>query len=142
MVNAGGHVLVDERTLWPEGKYVTTHLIVSTAFLQAHPDVVKNLIKGELAATDYLNSNATTAQATVANEITRITGSSISPDVLATAWGNLTFTMDPIASSLQKSADAAKELGFLDTSDLTGIYDLTLLNQVLSEAGKPTITQP
>jgi sulfonate transport system substrate-binding protein len=142
MVNAGGHVLVDERTLWPEGKYVTTHLIVSTAFLQAHPDVVKNLIKGELAATDYLNGNATAAQATVANEITRITGSSISPDVLATAWGNLTFTMDPIASSLQKSADAAKELGFLDTSNLTGIYDLTLLNQVLSEAGKPTITQP
>ena len=142
MINAGGHVLVDERTLWPEGKYVTTHLIVSTAFLQAHPDVVKNLIKGELAATDYLNSNATAAQATVANEITRITGSSISPDVLATAWGNLTFTMDPIATSLQKSADAAKELGFLDTSDLTGIYDLTLLNQVLSEAGKPTITQP
>jgi ABC-type nitrate/sulfonate/bicarbonate transport system substrate-binding protein len=54
MIQAGGHVLVDERTLWPEGKYVTTHLIVSTAFLQAHPDVVKNLIKGELAATDYV----------------------------------------------------------------------------------------
>jgi len=142
MVNAGGHVLVDERTLWPEGKYVTTQLIVSTTFLQAHPDAIKNLIKGEMAATDYLNSNATAAQGTVANEITRITGSSISPDVLATAWGNLTFTMDPIASSLQKSADAAKELGFLDTSDLKGIYDLTLLNDVLSEAGKPTITQP
>ena len=142
MIQAGGHVLVDERTLWPDGKYVTTHLIVSTAFLQANPDVVKNLIKGELAATDYLNSNATAAQSTVANEITRITGSSISTDVLATAWGNLTFTTDPIASSLQESADAAKELGFLDTSDLKGIYDLTLLNQVLSEAGKPTITTP
>ncbi len=142
MINAGGHVLVDERTLWPEGKYVTTHLIVNTTFLQAHPDVIKNLIKGEMATTDYVNSNASAAQSTVSNEITRITGSSMSPDVLATAWGNLTFTMDPIASSLQKSADAAKELGFLDTSDLKGIYDLTLLNQVLSEAGKPTITQP
>jgi sulfonate transport system substrate-binding protein len=142
MINAGGHVLVDEGTLWAEGKYVTTHLIVSTTFLQAHPDVIKNLIKGEMAATDFVNSNASAAQSTVSNEITRITGSSMSPDVLATAWGNLTFTMDPIASSLQKSAEAAKELGFLDTSDLKGIYDLTLLNQVLSEAGKPTITQP
>src|SRR4029079_2719318 len=47
MVNAGGHFLVDERTLWPEGKYVTTQLIVSTTFLQAHPDAIKNLIKGE-----------------------------------------------------------------------------------------------
>ena len=142
MINAGGHVLVDERDLWPEGKYVTTHLIVSTTFLQAHPDVVKKLIQGELAATDFVNSNGPAAQSTVANEITRITGSSISSDVLATAWGNLTFTLDPIASSLQTSADDAKELGFLDTSDLKGIYDLTLLNQVLSEAGRPTIAVP
>jgi NitT/TauT family transport system substrate-binding protein len=142
MVKAGGHVLVDERSLWPDGRYVTTHLIVSTTFLQAHPDVVKNLIKGEMAATDYVNGNVSAAQSVVANEITRITGSSISTTVLATAWGNLTFTLDPIASSLQTSADAAKELGFLDTSDLKGIYDLTLLNQVLSEAGKPTIVAP
>ena len=78
MINAGGHVLVDERTLWPEGKYVTTHLIVNTTFLQAHPDVIKNLIKGEMATTDYVNSNASAAQSTVSNEITRITGSSMS----------------------------------------------------------------
>jgi hypothetical protein len=39
--------------------------------------------------------------------------------VLATAWGNLTFTQIH-RSSLQESADAAKELGFLDTSDLKG----------------------
>ena len=142
MVNAGGHVLVDERTLWPEGKYVTTHLIVNTTFLHAHPDVIENLIKGEMAVTEYVNGNASAAQSTVSNEITRITGSSMKPEVLATAWSNLTFTMDPIASSLQKSADAAKELGFLTTSDLKGIYDLTLLNQVLSESGKPTITAP
>jgi NitT/TauT family transport system substrate-binding protein len=142
MVNAGGHVLVDERDLWPDRQYVTTHLIVSTTFLQAHPDVVKRLIEGQLAATDYVNQHATEAQATVANEITRITGSSMSPDVLATAWGNLSFTVDPISSSLQKSADAAKELSFLQTSDLKGIYDLTLLNEVLTAAGRPTIATP
>lgn len=142
MVNAGGHVLVDERTVWPNGQYVTTQLIVSTTFLQAHPDVVKRLLQGLVATTDYVNQNSGAAQATVASEITRITGSSISTDVLATAWGNLTFTVDPISSSLQKSADSARELGFLQTSDLKGIYDLTLLNQVLSEAGRPAIPAP
>lgn len=142
MVNAGGHVLVDERDLWPNGQYVTTHLIVSTTFLHAHPDVVKRLLYGQLAATDYVSQNGSAAQATVASEITRITGSSMSTDVLASAWGNLTFTVDPIGSSLQTSADSAKELGFLDTSDLKGIYDLTLLNQVLTEAGRPAITTP
>src|SRR3954467_127047 len=39
----GGKVLVDEKTLWPDGKFVTTNLLVSTKFLKAHPDVVKNL---------------------------------------------------------------------------------------------------
>jgi NitT/TauT family transport system substrate-binding protein len=142
MVNAGGHVLVDERDLWPGGQYVTTHLIVSTTFLQAHPDVVKHLIEGQLAATDYVNQSPADAQAKVASEITRITGSNMSTAVLASAWANLTFTIDPIAASLQTSADKAKELGFLQTSDLKGIYDLTLLNEVLTAAGRPTIPTP
>ncbi|HEX5097182.1 MAG TPA: ABC transporter substrate-binding protein, partial [Acidimicrobiia bacterium] len=40
VTEAGGKVLVDERTLWPEGKYVTTNIIVRTQFLDEHPDVV------------------------------------------------------------------------------------------------------
>src|SRR4051812_11421559 len=40
----GGHVLVDERSLWSGGKYATTLLVVGKSFLKAHPDVVKNLI--------------------------------------------------------------------------------------------------
>jgi NitT/TauT family transport system substrate-binding protein len=142
LVDAGGHVLIDEKTLWPDGKYATTLLIVNTTFLQAHPDVVKRLLQGELAATQYANSNATGAQATVGSEITRITGNAMAPDVLGKSWTSLSFTLDPIAASLQKSADEAKQLGFTTTSDLTGIFDLTLANQVLSEAGQPTITSP
>ena len=60
--------------------------------------------------------------------------------LIASAWKNLTFTNDPIASSLQTSADHATELGLLDPVDnLAGIYDLTLLNQVLSAAGQPEV---
>ena len=42
----GGTVLVDERDLWPDGQYVTTHLIVATQFLDDHPDVVKRPAPG------------------------------------------------------------------------------------------------
>jgi sulfonate transport system substrate-binding protein len=143
MINdGGGHVLVDERDLWPNGQYVTTHLIVRTEFAKQHPDVVKRLIQGQLAATDYANNSPAEAQAAVVAAINQITGTTTSPSVLASAWSNLTFTVDPIASSLQKSADEAHALGFIDTATLTGIYDLTLLNQVLGEAGRPAIAQP
>jgi NitT/TauT family transport system substrate-binding protein len=48
--------------------------------------------------------------------------------------------MDPIASSLQKSAQDAIGLELLDPVDLTGIYDLTILNQVLKDAGEPEVS--
>ena len=45
------------------------------------------------------------------------------------------FTLDPIASSLAKSAADAEDVGLLDPVDLEGIYDLTLLNEVLTDRG-------
>jgi NitT/TauT family transport system substrate-binding protein len=138
----GGRVLVDERDLWPDGRYVTTHLIVRTEFLEQRPDVVKRLLLGHVRATDYVGESPAEAQATVVQSIEAITGSRLSEPVLAAAWANLTFTVDPIASSLQASADDARELGFLPSSDLEGIYDLRLLNEVLDELGRPRIAQP
>ncbi len=38
VVDAGAHVLVDERELWPGGQFPTTYLVVSTRFLAEHPD--------------------------------------------------------------------------------------------------------
>lgn len=143
MVTEGGaHVLVDERDLWPDGQYVTTLLMVRTDFLQQHRDVVKHLIEGLLKATDYVNDQPADAQVTVGTQLTQLTGTLLPGGVLGSAWGNLTFTLDPIAGSLQKSADQAAALGFLDSSDLTGIFDLSVLNEVLSEAGRPTVAQP
>lgn len=139
----GGHVLVDERDLWPNGQYVTTHLIVRSEFLQQHRDVVKRLIQGLLEATDYVNNSPADAQTTVADSIAQITGTgAMASSLLAPVWSNLTFTVDPIAASLQKSADDQQALGFIDDADLTGIYDLSVLNEVLREAGRPEVAQP
>jgi NitT/TauT family transport system substrate-binding protein len=138
----GGHVLVDERDLWPNGQYVTTHLIVATAFLDAHPDVVKNLLEGQVAANQFIKDDPEASQKAVADAITEISGSDVDPAILATAWKNLEFTCDPIASSLTESAAHAEELGLLEPTNLDGIYDLTLLNEVLSDAGEDPIATP
>ena len=50
----GGKILVDEADLWPDGQYVTTQLIVRTEFLDEHPDVVKKLVEGQVAANDFI----------------------------------------------------------------------------------------
>ncbi|MGZ8752299.1 MAG: ABC transporter substrate-binding protein, partial [Acidimicrobiia bacterium] len=129
----GGTILVDEADLWPDGRYVTTHLIVATKFLDEHPDVVKQLIEGELDALDEIEENPEASEQVVADAIGRVSGKAISLELVADSWANLEFTYDPIASSLRKSAKDAEELGLLEPVDLDGIYDLTLLNEVIEE---------
>jgi NitT/TauT family transport system substrate-binding protein len=138
----GGHVLVDEADLWPDGQFVTTHLIVATEFLEQHPDIVKSLLEGHLEAIQFANDEPEAAQEVVNAAIEELTQSELSPDILAAAWENLEFTVDPIASSLSVSAEHATELGLLDNAELDGIYDLSLLNEVLADAGEPEIPAP
>ena len=138
----GGHVLVNEADLWPDGKFVTTHLIVSRTFLEEHPDTIRDLISGLGDAIDVANDDAAAAQATVNDGIEAITTKRLGDTVISGAWENLEFTLDPIASSLQGSADDAIAVGLLEPVDLAdpGIYDLTLLNEVLAERGEDEVT--
>ncbi|HZN14446.1 MAG TPA: ABC transporter substrate-binding protein [Acidimicrobiales bacterium] len=140
VLEGGGKVLVNEKDLWPGGQFVTTHLIVRTAFLKAHPDVIEALLKGHLDSVQYATDHPAEAQA-VANEgIRKITTKALSAAVLADAWKNLTFTVDPISSSLVKGANDAADLGLIAKPTLTGIYDLTLLNKLLAADGKPAVS--
>jgi NitT/TauT family transport system substrate-binding protein len=138
----GGRILVDERDLWPDGEFVTTHLVVATEFLEAHPDVVKRLLEGQVAANAFVNDNPAAAQEAVGSAIGALTGSELDPAILAASWENLTFTNDPIASSLAESAAHAEDVGLLEPVDLDGIYDLSLLNAVLSAQGLAEVRQP
>jgi NitT/TauT family transport system substrate-binding protein len=137
----GGKVLVDERTLWPGGQFVTTNLIVSTSFLKTHPDVVERLLQGHMAATDYVNQNPGEAQDVVNAGIAKVTGQAMGLELIKATWSSMAFTFDPLAATLFKSADDAKSVGLLakDTK-LDGIYDLSILNKLLAAAGKPPVS--
>jgi NitT/TauT family transport system substrate-binding protein len=133
VVEAGAKVLVDERDLWPEGAFVTTHLIVATEFLEKYPDTVSALLRGHVAAVQFAADDADAAKASV-NEGLRAAGSDAIPAaVLDRAWEELTPTWDPIASGLEQSAEDGFRAGTTETEvDLDGIYDLRLLNGVLA----------
>jgi NitT/TauT family transport system substrate-binding protein len=141
VVEGGGKVLVDERDLWPGGQYVTTLLVVRTAFLREHPAAVERLLRGQIEATAYVNAQPEEAQRLVNTTIERITGKGLRPEIISGAWRNLAFTNDPVASSLRKSATDAAALGFLNLSgvDLNRIVDLGPLNRVLAAAGAEEI---
>lgn len=131
VLDGGGKVLVDEKTLWPGGRFVTTHLIVRTEFLEKYPDTVRALLRGQVESVDYIKENEADAKTTVNSELKRITTKALKQEVLDGAWKNIEVTNDPVAASLKKSADDAVAAGLLQKPDLKGIYDLRLLREVL-----------
>lgn len=141
LAEGDGKVLVDERDLWPDGQFVTTHLIVSTRLLEDHPDVVRDLLTGHLATLDQLEDDPESSQQIVAEAIEAITGVGLNPDVLAGAWDNLTFTPDPVADSLRRGAQDAADVGIHDPVDLEDIYELGLLNELLTQRGEQEVGQ-
>jgi len=130
---AGATVFLDERDLWPDGDFVTTHLIVRKAFLDKHPDVVARLVLAHVEATDWINENRDAATDLVVKGITDATNAPIARELVVESWKNLRITTDPVASSLHKSAEDAYDLGFLGSErpNLDGIYDLAALQAAL-----------
>lgn len=139
VLEGAGQVLVDEKDRWPGGKFVTTHLLVSTDFLTKHPDVVKRLLEAHVESAALINKDAADAKSTMNAALKTLTGKQLKPDVLDRAFGQITVTNDPAAASLAKSKDNAVQAKLLENVDLVGIYDLTLLNEVLTAAGSPAV---
>ncbi|MFD3687656.1 ABC transporter substrate-binding protein [Nocardiopsis sp. NPDC058631] len=138
---AGAELLVDETDLWPDtgGEFVTTHLIVSAEFLESDPEAVENLLRGHIETVDRINENPEDAQAAAISHLESLTGGEPDPEVVASAFENVTFTVDPIAPSLQGGAEHAEAVGLLDPVDLDGIYALEPLNGLLAEEGRDEV---
>ena len=135
IVEGNGKLFLDEKDLWPEGKFVTAHIIVSTRFLKQHRELVKQWIEAHVEITDWINRQPAEAKEVINNEIKKITGKALPMKVLDDAFSRTSLTYDPIKSSLLKSAERAYEAGFLGKQrpDISYIYDLSLLNEVLEE---------
>ncbi|MEJ7705564.1 MAG: ABC transporter substrate-binding protein [Geodermatophilaceae bacterium] len=141
VLEAGASVLVDEKDLWPDGQFVTTHLVVRTEFLEEFPGTVEAVLRAHVQAVQYAADNTDGAKAEVNAGIEEATGEPLSDEVLDRAWDNLTVTNDPIASSLATSAEDALEVGTSDIEvDLNGIYDLTMLNAILDDEGQDPVS--
>lgn len=140
VLESKGKILQDERELWPNKQFVITHLIVRQEWAKAHPDLVKKLLEGHVEATKYINDDPAAAAQTVNAAIQKLTQKPLKPEVLDSAFKNITFTNDPIASSLTGSAEHAIKVGLLQPVDLTGIYDLKPLNDVLATTGQQAIS--
>jgi NitT/TauT family transport system substrate-binding protein len=140
MVADGGHMLVNEASLWPNGQFVTTNLVATQSFITAHPTVIEGLLKGQIQANNFINSDKAAAQTAADAELAALSGKALKPSIVAASFAQVTFTNDPIASSLITDAQHAVDVGLLKpVSDLNAIYDLAPLNKLLAADGLPSV---
>ncbi|MCX7886890.1 MAG: ABC transporter substrate-binding protein [Verrucomicrobiae bacterium] len=139
---ANGKIYLEESTLWPQtqGRYVTTHLVSSVRLLKQNPALLKRWIAAHVELTHWILANPDEAKRILNEELHAETHRSIPKEILDAAWKRLELTYDPIRASLLKSAEDAHRVGFLPQKpDLSGIYELGLLNEVLREKGLPEV---
>src|ERR671919_2140141 len=139
---ANARIFLDERDLWPpKGQFVTSNIVARTDYLQSNPDVIKKLLTAHVDETEWISSHKEEAIKAFNVELSKITGKTIPEDQLRGALTRLELTYDPIKVSLFQSANSAFDIGFLGKTrpDLSGIYDLDLLNAVIAEREKETI---
>ena len=136
-----GEVYIDEADLWPEGRFVTTHLLVSAPYMEQHPDVVRKLVEANVQAIELMNEDPGTAKAAAQAELIIAGAPSLDQAIIDAAWEKLTFTWDPIAASLEAGADNAFDLGYIDEdpSSILELYRLDVLNAILAERGEEPV---
>lgn len=138
---ANSKILVDERDLWPNGDFVTAHIIAKKDYLEKNPDVIEKLLGAHIEKTNWINNNPEASLQAFNIELEKITQKTLPEDEYTEGMSRMKLTHDPVKESLFKSANDAFEIGFLGETkpELSRIYDLTVLNKVLTEKGLPEI---
>jgi NitT/TauT family transport system substrate-binding protein len=127
---AGGRILVDEASLWEEGRFPTTVLVVSRRALERRRPDVAALVRAHLELTRRWAADPDRF-AVLANEAYgRRTGKPLGDAVLRDAFARVAPTSDPLAPQLQRMARDAQELGFAPPGDLSAMVDGSLLPEV------------
>jgi len=140
VIDAGAHVLQDEADLWDDGEFPTTVLLVRKEFLDEHPDVVADLLKGHEAAVKWIANNPGEAPAVINGAIEKETGKPLADAVIERALEHVTFSVDPHADTFETLVDNGIEAGTQKEGSIEGLFDLTLLNKQLEAEGEEPVT--
>jgi len=114
-------------------------LIVSSRFLAAHPETVRALVSATVDSIDGITARPEDVGAVVNAQIDALTGKPLGDDVLDRALSGVSFTPDPLAEALDDLLADGVRAGTAPEGSIAGIYDLRLLNAVLTERGRQPV---
>ena len=142
VLEGGGKVLLDEKNIWPQQRFITTSLIVGTQFLGKYPQTAETLVRAHVAVTEMIQQpkNALQVKGFVQSGLLQATGKTLASETLDRALGNVIFSSDPLAQGLSQNIKTAQAVGLLrkPSDKFRDIYDLRILNKVLAGTNQQT----
>jgi NitT/TauT family transport system substrate-binding protein len=137
---ANARIFVNEQDLWQDGKFASSLLICKTSYIQSNPQTVKKLIEAHVSETQWINSHKEETIGLFNKAAMEILGSEFNEGDLRNSLTRMEFTYDPLEKTVQKQANDAYSLGLIDKQpDLSGMFDLQILNEVLQQRGLATV---
>jgi len=138
---ANAKVVLDERSLWPRGQFVTTQLVTTARYLNDHRDILTAFLRMYVNVTLQLQKANPSDLAIINDAIYNATNSRLDSGTISAAFLNFNVTYDPIAPSLATYLKWAQDLDFLPRDLRTdSLYDLSLLNGILDQLGLPRVS--
>lgn len=140
VMQAGGRVLVDERSLWPGGRYATTVVVARTQFLEEHPEVVRAMLGVHIEMTGAIALGPEEAIASIRAQVASVLGKALPEEIVRAGLSRVEPLVDPLWKSIAADAANARALGYLKKPPaLEGLIDLRILNALLAEKGDPPV---
>jgi NitT/TauT family transport system substrate-binding protein len=130
VAEAGGRILVDERKLWPEGKFPATLLVVSARALAERRADVAALVRAHVGLTERWRSDPRGFAKLANAAYGRRVGKPLPDAVLSDAFSRMAPVWEPLAWQLRELAKHAQALGYAPEGDVAALTDVSLLQEV------------
>ncbi|HVB45080.1 MAG TPA: ABC transporter substrate-binding protein [Streptosporangiaceae bacterium] len=137
---AGGRILTGDAGPAATTRTAAANLVVTRRFLDADSAAVYGLLRGQVEANDFLRRDFLQSTLAIQAQLAAA-GQPVSSSLLALAMAQVTFTDDPLGTSLAGQARQAAAEGLAPPTPVpAGLYDIAPLDLVLRDAGEPPVT--
>ncbi|WP_252504285.1 aliphatic sulfonate ABC transporter substrate-binding protein [Sporosarcina sp. Marseille-Q4943] len=123
---ANGKLILD----WDEfawGKESTNTVVAASDEFLKNKEFAKAYLEAHKRAVEFIQQNPEEAQKLVIKHIQELTGKEINEEETAAAFAKLEVTTEVNEQVIQEMADISKEAGYVTSSDIDGMIDLSYL---------------
>ncbi|HYV49394.1 MAG TPA: ABC transporter substrate-binding protein [Myxococcaceae bacterium] len=135
LISEGATLLVDERTLWPGGRFPTTVMVATDQALKNRREEVKAVLRAHLQLTARARKDPAAFTRAVNDGFESLTKKRLKDEVMTSAFGRLELVTDPMQDQLRVEAEHAAALGYVPKADASHLVDPSLLRELGAEQG-------